>query len=81
MQLEVNIMSDDENIAVKVAKLETKFDTHASEFTKTSKKVDEIYDLMNQAKGAKWAILGFAGISGFLGGKGSALVSALFSIK
>ena len=65
----------------RLIRLEQKFESHAVDMQETSEKVNKIYDLMNQAKGAKWAILGFAGISGFLGGKGSAILSAIFAIK
>lgn len=65
----------------RLIRLEQKFESHTVDMQETSDKVNKMYDLMNQAKGAKWAILGFAGISGFLGGKGSALVSAMFSLK
>jgi hypothetical protein len=34
-----------------------------------SSKVDEMHELLLQAKGAKWAILGVASLAGFLAGK------------
>jgi len=65
----------------RLVRLEQKFENYAVDMKDTAEKVNKMYDLMNQAKGAKWAILGFAGLTGFLGGKGSAIITALFSIK
>lgn len=32
-------------------------------------KIDELYELMHQAKGARWAVLAVVGMAGFIGGK------------
>lgn len=53
----------------RIARLETKLE-HLTESLETmSGKVDELVNLLNQAKGAKWAILGVAGLAGFFGSK------------
>lgn len=42
-----------------------------------SKKVDEMHEVLLQAKGARWAILGIAGMAGFLAGKFGAFINLL----
>ena len=42
--------------------------------------VKEMHDLLMQAKGARWAIIGVAGLAGFLSGKLAAL-AAVFGVK
>lgn len=39
------------------------------EHAETSTKVDEVYRIMLQAKGARWAILAMAGLGGFIAAK------------
>ena len=45
-----------------------------------STKVDEMHEVLLQAKGAKWAILGVAGLAGFIAGKASFFLN-LFTAK
>lgn len=61
--------------------LEEQLHSHTDRFEKMADKVDKMYDLMNQAKGAKWTILGFAGITGFFGGKFGSVVLAMLGTK
>lgn len=68
--------SDAERIAVLEADqrhMEMKIDHMAA-------KVDEMHEVLLQARGARWAIIGVAGMAGFLGSK-IAYVAALLGIK
>lgn len=45
-----------------------------------AEKVGEMHEVLLQARGARWAIVGVAGLAGFLASK-LAYVAALFGIK
>jgi hypothetical protein len=57
--------TQDERAAV----LEERFDHLEKRFEKVEGKVDEIHNVLLQAKGARWAVLGVAGLIGFAGAK------------
>ncbi len=62
----------------RIARLETQIIHLADTIDKMSVKVDDLHAMLQQARGAKWAILGAAGIAGFFGSKaGSWLWSSL----
>lgn len=64
----------------RIAVLETHRQHHEKQFVEMKTKVDEMHALLMQAKGARWAILGIAGIAGFLAGKLSA-ITAMFGFS
>lgn len=64
----------------RIAVLETDLRYTRLQLTEMSEKVSEMHELLLQAKGARWAILGIAGLSGFLAGKLGGVL-ALFSTK
>lgn len=59
----------------RIAKLEVKIEhlTHAMD--EMGGKLSTLVDLLNQAKGARWAILGVSGLAGFLSGKAGGLLT------
>jgi hypothetical protein len=59
----------------KAAVFEEKLASLEARFEKIEAKVDEMHNVLMQAKGARWAILAAAGLAGFL----SAKVAPLFS--
>lgn len=62
----------------RIARLETKIEHMAEAVDKMTSKVDELHAILNQAKGAKWVLIGAATIAGFFGSKaGSWLFSSL----
>lgn len=44
-----------------------------------AQKIDEMYALLLQAKGARWAIIAAAGISGFIAAKSATLLQFLMT--
>jgi len=61
----------------RIAVLETRHDHLEERIKKMSDQVDEMHSVLLQAKGARWAILAVAGLSGFMAGKLAGLI-ALF---
>lgn len=60
-------------VLVQIAKLETKvehidanFKEVKDDFKSMKEKVEELHEIMTQAKGARWAILSIAAFAGFL---------------
>ena len=49
--------------------------------TEMNLKVSEMHEVLLQAKGARWAILGVASLAGFLAGKASSLMSFFQGVK
>ena len=45
-----------------------------------AKQLNEVHEVLLQAKGARWAIIGVAGLAGFLSGK-MASIAAIFGFK
>lgn len=60
----------------RIAKLETRLDHLTETIEKTASKVDDLHNLMMQAKGARWAIISVAAVAGFLSAKLAGIVSA-----
>lgn len=67
-------MSD---LEARIAVLETHRENHEKKFDEMAAKVNEMHALLMQARGARWAILGMAGIAGFAAGKISFLTGLL----
>lgn len=62
----------------RIARLETRIEHMAEAVEKMTQKVEELHALLNQAKGAKWVIIGAASVAGFFGSKaGTWLLSSL----
>jgi hypothetical protein len=61
--------------AERAAVFEEKLTSLESRVGKIETKVDEMHNVLMQAKGARWAIIGVAGLAGFL----SAKIAPLFS--
>ena len=59
----------------RIAVLETKHDHLEKQIVKMSGQVEEMHAVLLQAKGARWAILGVAGLAGFLAGKMGSLIA------
>lgn len=62
-------------------RLDEKFDDLSAGNRATGQKVQEMYDLLMQARGAKWAIVGAAGVAGFVSGKIGTALLTLFGVK
>ena len=61
-------MTNEELLRERVAKLEVQM-THLNEkLDDTYKKVEEMHAILLQAKGARWVIVGLAGIAGLASG-------------
>lgn len=58
------MVSDIERIAI----LEQQMRAMQDDVHETRKKVEVMHDMMMQAKGAQWALLTLAGVTGFLAG-------------
>lgn len=67
-------MSDAE---ARIAVLEARHAAHEKQFEVMVTKVDEMHSILLQARGARWAILGVAGLAGFLAGKASFFMTML----
>lgn len=66
-----------ERDAERIAVLETNQRHLESKIDKMVIKVDEMHELLSQARGAKWAILGVASLAGFFAGKAGGLLAYL----
>jgi predicted esterase YcpF (UPF0227 family) len=72
-----------ERIAVletKISHIERNFDDLREQNTKIAHDVKEMHDLLMQAKGAKWVIIGMASLAGFVAAKLGSL-TAMFGVK
>ncbi len=68
------LMTNEELLRERVAKLEVQM-THLSEkLDDTHKKVEEMHAILLQAKGARWVIVGLAGVAGLASGLVAKLV-------
>jgi hypothetical protein len=63
----------------RAAVFEEKLISLESRMVKIEGKVDEMHNILMQAKGARWAILGVAGMAGFLSAKLTNIFPALFN--
>lgn len=71
-----NMATDTEQIVdirVRMAKLETQFDHIDAELKDMHQKVSDLHDLLMQAKGARWVVVGIAAI----GGAGAAFIAKM----
>jgi len=57
-----------------VIRLEAEMKAMQHDMASTSKKVDEMHSLLQQAKGARWAIFAMAALGGFVSAKLSAFI-------
>lgn len=62
-------------IEARIAVLETNQRHLEDKLDKMSSKVDEMHEVLLQARGARWAILGVASLAGFFAGKFSTFLS------
>lgn len=62
-------MSSETDTRDRVIRLETTVETMAAEQAKMARKVDEMHSLLQQARGARWALIGAATIGGFVSAK------------
>ena len=70
----------EDTLRERVARLETKVDNLSEALDKVITKVDEMYGVMMQAKGARWVLIAAASIAGALAGfaaKFTGLISGL----
>ena len=73
-------MTSDDTPRERLARLETKVEHLSEELKDTHSKVVEMHELLLQAKGARWVIVGIAGVAGYVASylpKVSALISGL----
>ena len=61
----------------RIAVLEANHRHAETKIDKMADKVDEMHELLLQARGARFAIIGVASLAGFLSGKIGTLVAAL----
>lgn len=59
-------MSDDQDTRDRLIRLEAEMDGVQKTIDAMSEKVSTMHDIMMQAKGARWLLLGTAGLLGFL---------------
>jgi hypothetical protein len=61
-------MTNEELLRERVAKLEVQMTHLADKLDDTHKKVEEMHAILLQAKGARWVIVGLAGVAGLASG-------------
>lgn len=61
-------MTHEEILRERVAKLEVQMAHLAEKLDDTHQKVEEMHSILLQAKGARWVIVGLAGIAGLASG-------------
>jgi hypothetical protein len=62
------IMTNEELLRERVAKLEVQMLHLSEKLDDTHKKVEEMHAILLQAKGARWVIVGLAGVAGLASG-------------
>jgi hypothetical protein len=62
------VMTNEELLRERVAKLEVRMAHLSEKLDDTHQKVEEMHAILLQAKGARWVIIGFAGIAGLASG-------------
>lgn len=67
-------------LEARIAVLEAQQKHMEATINKMSSKVDEMHEVLLQAKGARWAILGVASLAGFLAGKFGGLLT-VFGVR
>lgn len=65
----------------RIARLEVQLEHAMATLDAMAHKVDDLHELLLQAKGARWAIVGVAGLAGFLSGKASSLLAVFLAPK
>jgi predicted esterase YcpF (UPF0227 family) len=58
----------------RLVRLETRHEHLTEKMDAMSTKVDEMHELLMQARGARWAIVGIASLGGFFAGKVASLL-------
>jgi hypothetical protein len=61
-------MTNEELLRERVAKLEVHMQHLATKVDDTHQKVEEMHAILLQAKGARWVIIGLAGVAGLASG-------------
>lgn len=61
-------MTHEEMLRERVAKLEVQMEYLAAKLDDTFQKVEEMHAILLQAKGARWVLVGLAGIAGLVSG-------------
>lgn len=61
-------MTHEEILRERVAKLEVQMDHLSAKLDDMHQKVEEMHSILLQAKGARWVIIGLAGIAGLASG-------------
>lgn len=61
-------MTHEEILRERVAKLEVQMTHLTAKLDETYQKVEEMHAILLQAKGARWAIVGLAGVAGLASG-------------
>lgn len=67
------------NQSERQAVLEEQLNTLKAEVREMKTKLDEVHSVLLQAKGARWAIIGVAGLAGFLSAKLSTFFPHIFN--
>jgi hypothetical protein len=62
------IMTNEELLRERVAKLEVQMTHLSGKLDDTHQKVEEMHAILLQAKGARWVIVGLAGVAGLASG-------------
>lgn len=70
-------MTGDDMIRERIAKLEVQLAHLTAKVDQQTEILTRLDEAFQQAKGAKWIILGVASFAGFLAGKGASLVTWL----
>jgi hypothetical protein len=61
-------MTNEELLRERVAKLEVQIKHLTAKLDETYKKVEEMHAILLQAKGARWVLIGLAGLAGLASG-------------
>ena len=73
-------MSIETDTRDRVIRLEAEVEQLTKSFAETAHKVNEMHDLLLQAKGVRWFIISAAAVGGFLAVKAASLIPWLTSI-
>jgi hypothetical protein len=65
---QVALMTNEELLRERVAKLEVQMSHLSEKLDDTHQKVEEMHAILLQAKGARWVIVGMAGVAGLASG-------------
>jgi len=73
-------MSVETDTRDRVIRLEAEVEQLTKSFAETAHKVNEMHDLLLQAKGARWVIIGAATVGGFIAAKAAAWLPWISSL-